>query len=154
MIKSHESSIKSIFSSLRISGMVLSNQSDLPAFFSPRKVNLKIGLIPEMTFREWPNPRRWFTKNCKIPGNDLPRLAESQLTTSRNLKWGFDETSSVSHLPIPACCKPELIGIFKLTFRGLKNSGKSLWLDKAIPEFLQPHLLILCSSREIVSLHF
>jgi hypothetical protein len=45
----------------------LSNQSDLPAFFSPRKVNLKIGLIPEddlprlakshrMTCQDWPNP--------------------------------------------------------------------------------------------------
>jgi len=46
--------------------MALSNQSDLPAFFSPGKVNLKIGLIPEddlprmaksqkMTYRDWPN---------------------------------------------------------------------------------------------------
>jgi hypothetical protein len=25
---------------------------------------------------------------------------------------------------IPACPKPELIGIFKLAFRGLKNPGK------------------------------
>jgi hypothetical protein len=36
----------------------MSNKSDLPAFFSPRKVNLKIGLIPE---------------------DDLPRMTESGL---------------------------------------------------------------------------
>jgi hypothetical protein len=57
---------KPIYSGLRISGMPVSDQSDLPAFFSPRKVNLKIGLIPEddlprmvksqtMTYRDWPN---------------------------------------------------------------------------------------------------
>jgi hypothetical protein len=42
---------KTIYSGLRIYGMALSNQSDLPPFFSPRKVNLKIGLIPE-TYRK------------------------------------------------------------------------------------------------------
>jgi hypothetical protein len=45
--------------------MALSNQSDLPMFFNPRKVNLKIGLeddLPrmvnsrKMTYPEWPNP--------------------------------------------------------------------------------------------------
>jgi hypothetical protein len=47
--------------------MALSNQIDLLAFFSLRKVNLKIGLIPEddllrmaksqkMTYRDCPNP--------------------------------------------------------------------------------------------------
>jgi hypothetical protein len=49
--------------------------------------------------------------------------------TSRNLKRGFDETSSLTIFwgqAIPACQKPELIGIFKLTFWGLKNTGKSL----------------------------
>jgi hypothetical protein len=35
---------------------------------------------------------------------------------------------------------------------GLKNIGKSLWLDKAIPEILE-HWMVLCSSREIVSLN-
>jgi hypothetical protein len=33
--------LKAIYSGLRISAMALSNQSDLPAFFSPRKANLK-----------------------------------------------------------------------------------------------------------------
>jgi hypothetical protein len=47
--------------------MALSNQSELPAFFTPQKVNLKIGLNPEdyfmrmaksrkMAYRDWPNP--------------------------------------------------------------------------------------------------
>jgi hypothetical protein len=40
----------------------------------PRKINLKISLIPE---------------------NDLLRLAKSQLTTSWYLKRGFDETSNL-----------------------------------------------------------
>jgi hypothetical protein len=68
--------------------MALSNQSELPAFFSPRKVNLKI------SHRILPNPT--------IPGDDLPRMAKSRkmtyrdwpkswLTTSRNLKRGFDD---------------------------------------------------------------
>jgi hypothetical protein len=75
--------------------MVLSNQSDLPAFFSPRKVNLKIGLIPE---------------------DDLPRKAIFRGQV------------------IPACRKPEFERNFKLTFQGLKNPSKLLWLDKAILE--------------------
>jgi hypothetical protein len=72
--------------------MALSNQSDLPAFFSPRKTNLKIGLIRE---DEWTNPGRWLIEYGQISKDDLPRLAKSQLTTSRNLNTGFDETSSL-----------------------------------------------------------
>jgi hypothetical protein len=67
MIKSYGEEHKTIYSGLRISGIALSNQSDLPAFFSPQKVNLKIGLIPEddllrivkswkMTYQDRPNP--------------------------------------------------------------------------------------------------
>jgi hypothetical protein len=55
---------------------------------------------------------------------------------------------------IPACCKPEFKGIFKLTFQGLKNAVKSLRLDEAIPEILKPHQMVSCSSREILSLIF
>jgi hypothetical protein len=40
---------------------------------------------------------------------------------------------------IPACHKPELIGIFKMTVGGLKNADKSRWLDKAIPKTLKPN---------------
>jgi hypothetical protein len=46
---------------LRITGMALSNQSELPAFFRLRQVNLKI------SHRILPNPT--------IPEDDLPRLA-------------------------------------------------------------------------------
>ncbi len=75
--------------------MALSNQSDFSAFFRPRKVNFKIGLIPEddlprmakfrkmtylprkaksrkMTYREWPNPGRWLTEIGQIPAYDKP----------------------------------------------------------------------------------
>jgi len=65
-------------------------------------------------------------------------LAKSRLTTSPNLKRGFDETSSLKpSFPgqrIPVCSQPELVGIFKVTFRGLKNAGKSLLLEKPITE--------------------
>jgi hypothetical protein len=45
---------KTIYSGLRISGMALSNQSDLPVFFSPRKVNLQIShlILPNPTMPE------------------------------------------------------------------------------------------------------
>ncbi len=52
---------KTIYSGLRISGMALSNQSDLPVCFSPWKVNLKI--------------RHCILLNPAIPEEDLPRLA-------------------------------------------------------------------------------
>jgi hypothetical protein len=38
--------------------MALSNQSSLVAFFSPRKVNLEIGLIPEDYLPRIANPGR------------------------------------------------------------------------------------------------
>jgi hypothetical protein len=61
--------------------MALSNQSELPAFFSPREADLKIShcvlpnpiTIPEDNLRNWRNPRRRFTKNGQIPDDDLSR---------------------------------------------------------------------------------
>ncbi len=41
---------------------------------------------------------------------------------------------------------------YKMTLRDKKNPGKWLWLDKVISETLKPLKLVLCSSREIVSL--
>ncbi len=76
---------KTICSSLRISGMALAIQNDLPAFFSPRKVNLKICLIPEEDLWE----------NGQIPKDDFPRMATPWLMTSRNLNRWFDETSNL-----------------------------------------------------------
>jgi hypothetical protein len=52
---------KTIYSDLRITGMALSNQSELLALFSPRQVNLKI------SHHILPNPT--------IPEDDLPILA-------------------------------------------------------------------------------
>jgi hypothetical protein len=61
---------KTIYCGLRISGMALSNQSELPAFFGPRQVNLKI------SHSILPNPT--------IPDDDLPRMAKSQKMTYRD----------------------------------------------------------------------
>jgi hypothetical protein len=61
--------------------MALSNQSELPAFFSPRQDNLKIS--------------HCILSNPMIPEDDLPRLDKSQLTPSQNLNRGFDETNSL-----------------------------------------------------------
>jgi hypothetical protein len=60
-----------------------------------------------------------------------------------NLKGGFDKTSSLKPSSGDERFQLELIGIFKLIFRGLKIAGKSLWLDKAIPEILKPHFMFL-----------
>ncbi len=43
---------------------------------------------------------------------------------------------------------------FLMAFRGLKNRGKGLWLDKVISEIIKLHKLVLSSSREIVPLNF
>jgi hypothetical protein len=53
---------KIIYCDLRISGMALSNQKELPAFFSPRQVNLKIS--------------HRILRNPTIPDGDLSRLAK------------------------------------------------------------------------------
>ncbi len=107
-----------------------------------------------------PNPRRWLTENGQILEDGLPRVAKSQLTTSRfwpgpvhQLPWSGVTGKSVcksqkriwwNQKPktifrgqaIPACRKPEWIGIFKLVFRERK---KQLWLDRAIAEIPKPH---------------
>jgi hypothetical protein len=36
--------------------MALSNQSDLPAFFRPWKVDKKAAKSWKMTYQDWPNP--------------------------------------------------------------------------------------------------
>jgi hypothetical protein len=73
---------KTIYRSLRITGMAFSNQSELRAFCIPGQVNLKISyhILPnpqfrKMTCRDWPNPRRWLTESGQIPEENLPRMA-------------------------------------------------------------------------------
>ncbi len=41
----------------------------------------------------WPNSRRWLTENGQIPEDDLPRLAKSRITASRNL-WNQQPKAS------------------------------------------------------------
>ncbi len=124
--------------------------------------------IPAYDKPELARPPKIILRRPQITEDDLPGPGRFRLMTSRN--WpGPGKSSSVIwgrrkvillKLPkvifrgqaIPACPKPELIGIFKLTFRGLKNPGKWLWLDKFISEILKPLKLVLCSSRETVSL--
>ncbi len=69
--------------------MSLSNQSELPALFSPRELNLNISQRILTTSRKL---KRGFDKNQQ----------------PKAIFWGR---------AIPACRKLELIGIFKLTFR-------------------------------------
>ncbi len=90
-----------------------------------------------------------------IPAYDKPELARPRKVILRR-----PQIMEEDQLPkvifrgqaIPACPQPELIGIFKLTFRGLQMPGKWLWLDKVISEILKPLKLVLWSSRETVSL--
>jgi hypothetical protein len=127
----------------------------------------------KMTYWDWPNPGRWLPEEGQIPEDNLPRMAKSRKMTNRDchktsllydklepqkrIWWTQQPKAIFRGRAIPACHKPELIGIFKLTFRGLRNASKSLWLVKVIPGILKPHLMVLsllCSSREIVTLTF
>ncbi len=117
----------------------------------------------KMSYQEWPNPGRWLTVNSQIPEDDLPKMAKSwkmsyqewpnpgrwltkigqipacdKPESQKRIWWNQQPKGIFWEWAIPACRKPELIGILKLTSRGLKNAGKSLWLDKAIPETFQP----------------
>jgi hypothetical protein len=69
-----------------------------------------------MTYREWP-----------YPGLRQAGISKENLDETSSLKPSFPG----KRIPV---CQPELVGIFKVTFRGLKNAGKSLLLDKAITE--------------------
>ncbi len=80
---------KTIYSSPRIAGMALSNQSELPAFSSPPASQSATTFFPaqqfrKMTCRDWPYPWRWLTQNGQIPEDDLPSMAKFRLLTSRN----------------------------------------------------------------------
>jgi hypothetical protein len=73
--------------------MALSNQSELPAFFSPWQVNLKIShhiLLTQkfwkMTCQDWPNPRRLLTENGQITDADFSRMAKSWKMTDRDCR--------------------------------------------------------------------
>ncbi len=113
-----------------------------------------------------PNRGRWLTGAWPIPAYDKPESAtprkvifrdlvmpESHLGKPEKMIW-WNQLPKVIFRGrvIPACPKPELIGIFKLTFRGLKNPGKWLKLDKVISGILKPLKMVSWSSREIVSL--
>jgi hypothetical protein len=82
-----------------------------------------------------PNRGRWLTGAWPVPAYDKPELArprdlvmpESHLGKPEKMIW-WNQLPKVifQGRVIPACPKTEMIGIFKLTFRGLKNPGK--WL--------------------------
>ncbi len=109
--------------------MALSSQSELPAFFSPRQVNIKIShrILPntqqfrKMTFREWPIPRRWLTENGQIPEDDFREWqnAGRWLTVLRMAKsW-------------------------KMTYREWPNPGRWLTENGQIPEYDLPRMVKL-----------
>ncbi len=71
MMQSHERSIKPFTAAKEF----LSNQSDLPAFFIPRKVNLIVGIILEDDLPRMGKFKSWLTvtENGQIPEDDLTR---------------------------------------------------------------------------------
>ncbi len=106
-------------------------------------------------FWQWPNSGRRLTVNDQILEDDLPRLAKSRLTTSWNLKRGFDETISLKPSSRDERFKL-VIGRnrnFKLTFLSLKNACKSLWLVKPSKKSLSRTKWCYVPS-EIVSLKY
>ena len=111
----------------------------------PGKSSSGVTKSRKMTYRGLANSGLW---QAGIGLSPVSHLAKSD-----DLMIWWNQLSKVifqGHA-IPACPKPELIGIFKLIFRGLKNPGKWLWLDKVISEILKSLKLVLCSSRETVS---
>ncbi len=131
---------KSIFSSLSISEITLSNQSHFPEFFLSPGCHL-IGVCksyqmasacPACHLPASPNHRRWHAGAWLIPAYDKQELgrpryaifcdlvmAESQLGKPEKMIW-WNQLPRVIFWgrAIPAFPKPELIGIFKMTFRG------------------------------------
>jgi hypothetical protein len=83
-----------------------------------------------MTCRDWPNHRRWLTEIGQILENYLPRLAKYQMMTyqdwpnlglwqaswfaksQKRIWWNQQPKAIFWGFAIPACRKPELIGIF------------------------------------------
>ncbi len=89
------------------SWMELIPEDDIPQMYKSRK----------MTFQEWRHRERWLTEGPEtnqIPAYDKP---ESQ----KRIWWNQHPKAIFRGPAIPACRKPEFIGIFKLTFRGLKR---------------------------------
>jgi hypothetical protein len=134
------------------------------ANFSLRQAGIGQALVSHLPAS--PNHGRWLTGTWPIRAYDKPELArtrkvifrdlvmpESHLGESEKIIW-WNQLPKVifQRWAIPAFPKPELMGIFKLTFRGLKNPRKWLYLDKIISEILKPLKMVLCPSREIVSL--
>ncbi len=62
-----------------ISGMALSNKNDLPAFFSPWKVNFKIGQIPEDDLPRMAKSRKMTCRHCQNPGLRQAGISEEDL---------------------------------------------------------------------------
>ncbi len=94
--------------------MALSNQSELPGFFSPRHVNFKIShlILSSLTIQEDD-----FAEDGLIPEDDLIENGQilENYNTLESLKE-FGETSSLKpsfgDKRISACRTPKFIGIF------------------------------------------
>ncbi len=151
---------------LRITKMSVANQSVLPAFFSPQQVNLKINhrilpntTIPEddllrlawsqkMTYREWKNPGRLLTEISQIS-------AYNKLESQKKMWLNQQPKAIIRGRAIPACRKPESIGIFKLTPGDWKTPESHFdWTKSSQKSLSHSKWLVSCSSRETVSLKF
>ncbi len=158
-------------------GFFLSPESHLIGFCKsytmasaiPAWPKLELGRTGQVIFR-----------HHQITEDDLPGLCQFRLTTSRNWAgpgksssgvtkswkmtyWGLTSRNRLSpgnsSSVIWWCRKIILlnlkrgsIGIFKLTFRRLKNPSKWLQFDKVFSEILNLLKMVLCSSRAIVLL--
>ncbi len=82
-VQSHEEH-KTIYCGLGIFGIALSDQSDLPAFFSPRKVILKFLSIPAQNKPESLAPGKWLKAACFIKSSfEIPACRKPKFRQSR-----------------------------------------------------------------------
>ncbi len=84
----------------------------------------------KMTYLGLANSGLWQAGICLSP--------VSHLAKSEKMIW-WNQLSKVIFRgqAIPACRKPELVRPWYVIFRGRKNRGKWLWLDKVISEILK-----------------
>ncbi len=120
----------------------------------PGKSSSGVTKSRKMTYQGLANSGLWQAGISMAPESHLPRFCDagSHLKPEKIIWWNQLPKVIIRGRAIPACPKPELIGIFKLTFMGLKNLGKWL-LDRVMSEILKPLKMVLCSSHEIVSLN-
>ncbi len=163
---------KTTYSRLKISEMAFSILSELPAFFRPRQFNffklpnnsgLQNGIVPpqKITLEGLLcSILLWCSRQVKLKiRNDSGLYDRAEFApwcavsgkSMLNFTRGFDKTSIFSPPLMPSL--RVLLNRIRWLAGSKKNRLKSLWLDKAISVNLKPLKMVLCSSRETVSLN-